>query len=415
MKRTITRRELLVGTAALSVAAQARAWASPLVAGQEKDPDPTPALVVIYLRGGADFLNMVIPHSDRRYSLLRPGIGIGEEEGLIELDKRWGLHPALAPLEPLYRDGALAPIVNAGSPHPTRSHFDAQDFMEFAAPGDRTVRTGWLNRFLLATASEDAGSFRALAIQSTLPRSLRGLFPVLAVPSDLDGKRNTEALDRFEKFYGAGEKKKDGMQPRPEDADPVMESGQATIEALRRFREIVSRQTAGKHGYPRSGFGRGLEQIARVIEAGEGLQVAGLDYGGWDHHAGQGGAQGNQARMLAQLASSLAAFYRQLGERREQTAVLVMTEFGRTAAQNGSNGTDHGHGGGMLLLGGGVRGGKVHGEWRGLAPENLYQGRDLPVTTDFRDVFAEVLRQLFDFKPPRGFFPDHSSKRLRLF
>ena len=160
---------------------------------------------------------------------------------------------------------------------------------------------------------------------------------------------------------------------------------------------------------------RGLEQIARVIEAGEGLEVAGIDYPGWDHHAGQGGVQGNQARMLADLAASLAAFYRQLGEHREQTAVLVMTEFGRTAAQNGSNGTDHGHGGGMLLFGGGVKGGKVHGEWRGLAPENLYQGRDLPVTTDFRDVFAEVLRQLFGFKPPRDFFPDHPAKRLRLF
>lgn len=281
--------------------------------------------------------------------------------------------------------------------------------MEFAAPGDRTVRTGWLNRYLSATAKEESGSFRGLAIQSLLPRSLRGAYPVLAVPAGVDGRQSSEALDRFERFYG-GE-----TVPGDDDEGEIEASGRITIRTLRRFREIVGEGRPEQHGYPGTPFGRGLFRIAQVIEAGEGLEVAGLDYNGWDHHAGQGGARGNHARMLGDLAQALAAFDRQLEARRQTTALLVMTEFGRTVAENGSNGTDHGHGGGMFLLGGGVKGGKVYGEWRGLDPADLYQGRDLPVTTDFRDVFGELLRGLFDFKAPKGFFPDHKLKRLKLF
>jgi uncharacterized protein (DUF1501 family) len=408
MKRRPTRREFLRDGAAISLAMQAQALAAPAkTLFREKEHPPT--LVAIYLRGGADFLNMVIPHTDPTYPLVRPGIGIGESDGAIEIDKRWSLHPALAPLEPLFAEKLLLPILNVGSPHTTRSHFDAQDFMEFAAPGNRTVRTGWLNRYLSATAGDGPLGFRALAIQSLLPRSLRGGYPVLAVPSGIDGKRTAEALDRFEKFYG------DGMGSGSEDGNPIAASGQVTIETLRRFREIVGGADGKEHGYPNTSFGRGLHRIAQVIEAGEGLEVAGIDYNGWDHHANQGGVSGNQARMLADLAASLAAFYRQLKAIRDHVAVLVMTEFGRTVAENGSNGTDHGHGGGMFLLGGGVKGGEIHGEWTGLKPADLYQGRDLPVTTDFRDVFSAVLRELFDFKTPRGFFPDYKPRKLKLF
>ncbi|MBJ02294.1 MAG: transcriptional initiation protein Tat [Planctomycetes bacterium] len=392
-----------------------------------QDGGGPPALVAIYLRGGADILNMIIPCEDPTYALARPGIGIGEADGRLALDDEWALHPALAPLLPLYKEGLLAPLVNVGSPHTTRSHFDAQDFMEFAAPGNRSVRSGWLNRYLEVTsqvrarrsrgASQD-GEVRAPGMQGLLPRSLRGDYPVLAVPEDAGSADSNAALDRFEKFYGAGQGS-GGMDERPveggEDGSAVVASGKVTIETLRRLQEIVGTGEQRDYGYPKSGFGSGLSRIGQVIASGAGLEVAGIDIGGWDHHANQGGTDGRHAQMLGDLAQSLAAFARQQGSRMERTMVLVMSEFGRTVNENGSNGTDHGHGGGMLLLGGGVEGGRVLGEWRGLRSDQLHQGRDLPVTTDFRDVFAEVLRNLFDFKTPKEFFPDYRPGRLKLF
>ncbi|MDP6954705.1 MAG: DUF1501 domain-containing protein, partial [Planctomycetota bacterium] len=390
-----------------------------------------PALVVVYLRGGADMLNMLIPRREATYALARPGIGIGEEQGRIALDDDWALHPALAPLAPLYKEGLLAPIVNVGSPHTTRSHFDAQDFMEFAAPGNRSVRSGWLNRYLELTSRERAKrrrkgpaetEFRALGMQGLLPRSLRGDYPVLAVPGDAGSKESNAALNRFEKFYGAGGQaagQETGMDGRSEEGDEggsaVVKSGKVTIETLRRLQEILGAGEQVDYGFPSSGFGRGLARIGQVLASGEGLEVAGIDIGGWDHHANQGGTDGRHAQMLGDLAQSMAAFALQQSGRLDRTALLVMSEFGRTVNENGSDGTDHGHGGGMLLLGGGVRGGHVLGEWRGLRSDQLYQGRDLPVTTDFRDVFAEVLRSLFDFKTPKDFFPDYRPGRLDLF
>ena len=385
-----------------------------------------PALVVVYLRGGADFLNMIIPTRDPTYPIARPGIGITEADGRIDLDDEWALHPALADLIPLYKEGQLAPIINVGSPHTTRSHFDAQDFMEYAAPGDRSVRSGWLNRYLAIPSSAGArrakadgkdGEFRALGMQGLLPRSLRGDYPVLAVPSDAGSNESNDALDRFEKFYGAG-KKEGGMDDRPlgsGDSGQIMASGKVTIETLRRLQDIIGRKETTNYGYPESSFGSGLRRIGQIIASGEGLEVAGIDIGGWDHHANQGGAAGRHSQMLANLGASLAAFARQMGGRLDRTAVLVMSEFGRTVNENGSNGTDHGHGGGMFLMGGGVEGGRVFGDWSGLRTNRLYQGRDLPVNTDFRDVFAEVLRNLFDFKTPKEFFPDYTPKRLHLF
>jgi uncharacterized protein (DUF1501 family) len=410
---TLRRRDFLKGTAALGIAAQTGFLARPAHA-QGKDDGPSPALVVVYLRGGADFLNMVVPFTDDDYHAARPTIGLKEADGLVTLDAKWALHPALATMAPLYERGLFAPIVCAGSPHPTRSHFDAQDFMEFAAPGDRTVRSGWLNRYLAAAARSDAGDLRALGMQQLLPRSLRGPYPVLAVPTSLGTKESAEALEDFEDFYGP-DGASGGMDARDEGAADVVGAGQATIETLRRFQELSGKRKKGKSSYPRSPFGRGLEAIARVLDADAGLEVAGIDYNGWDHHAGQGGADGRHAQMLADLSASLAAFCKHLGPRMARTCVLVMTEFGRTVRENGNSGTDHGHGGGMFLLGGGARGGEVHGPWPGLATETLYQGRDLQVTVDFRDVYATVLRELFDFKAPKGFFPAHKPSTLKLF
>lgn len=427
MTHKLSRRHFLQGATALGLASHTPALG--LSALQEPGgAPPLRSLVVVYLRGGADFLNMVVPRKDRTYELVRPGIGIGEEAA-VPLDSHWALHPALRPLLSLYEEEFFVPVVNTGSPHPTRSHFDAQDFMNYAAPGDRTVHDGWLNRYLTATAEGRSKEFRAVGMQRLLPTALRGTFPVLAVPDNFENQRSSKVLDYFEKFYGADGRKTQGDDEgggemggddmdrdseRDEGVD-VRESGKVTIETLRRFREIVGRSRDADFGYPRSGLGVGLQRIAQVLKAREGLEVAAIDVNGWDHHANQGGDQGAQARMLADLAGALAAFRRHLGTEFASTLVMVMTEFGRTVLENGSGGTDHGHGSGMLLLGGGLKAGEVHGEWSGLKSDQLYQGRDLPVSTDYRDVFYTVLREHLDFKAPKEFFPDYKPKRLKLF
>jgi uncharacterized protein (DUF1501 family) len=417
MTNDLTRRRFLQGATAMGLAAPGMALGPPLTQATQKAPTLR-SLIVIYLRGGADFLNMVLPRKDRSYELTRPGIGISAEQAL-PLDSHWALHPALRPLLSLFEAREFVPIVNAGSPHPTRSHFDAQDFMAYGAPGDRTLRDGWLNRYLSATAEGRSGDFRAMGMQRLLPTSLRGAFPVLAVPDNVDDPRASQVLEHFEKFYGADGKGQEGgemdSEREREQGVDVVNSGKVTIETLRRFREIVSKAKSSDHGYPQSSLGLGLQRIGQVLQAQEGLEVAGIDVGGWDHHANQGGAQGAQARLLADLAQSLAAFRAHLGAAFESALVMVMTEFGRTVIENGSGGTDHGHGSGMFLLGGGLKGGEVHGEWTGLKPERLWEGRDLPVNTDFRDVFYSVLREHLDFKAPKEFFPDYKPKTLRLF
>lgn len=421
MNAATTRRDFLLQAGALAAGA-----ASPGLLAVPRRPSaarkPAPALLAVYLRGGADWLNMVVPWRDSAYLEARPTIRVGEAEGVLPLDREFALHPALAPLLPLYAAGQLAPVVCVGSPHGTRSHFDAQDFMERAAPGLRHITTGWLNRYLSATARPGGSEFRALAIKETLPRSLRGDFPALAVPATLDQKKGLDTLGRFEEFYGdagaanagGGENAMDEREPAA--GDEVVESGRMTIDTLRRFAEITAAARGKERGsYPSGRFGESLRLLATVIEADAGLEVAAVDYPGWDHHLGQGGVEGTHQRMLAELAAGLAAFAADLGDRLASTLVIVMTEFGRTVRENGNQGSDHGRAGGMFLLGGGVKGGKVHGDWRGLENEVLADGRDLPVTTDFRDVMASALDGVFGFRAPKDFFPDYRPGKIALF
>jgi len=366
-----------------------------------------------------DALNMVVPYKDKHYYDMRPTLAIPPEAtegkpGVVVLDKKFGLHPALAALEPFWKAGRFAPVVCAGSPHPTRSHFDAQDFMEYAAPGLRTVRDGWLNRYLAATHREvkkEALRLRALAMQGLLPRSLRGRYSVLAVP-ERDVLENQAMLEMFGTLYGQG---KGGMPAaRRDEAEDLRATGRYTVETLKRFRTIIKREESGGAAYPGGALGAKLRAIARVIKAGAGLEVAAVDVNGWDTHANEGGiAGGTMPRLMKGLADSLAAFMTDLGPLLDWTLVVTMTEFGRTCRENGNYGTDHGHGGVMLLLGGKLRGGRVHGKWSGLAEKDLYQNRDLKVTTDFRDVFAEILTGHFRFKPPKGFFPGYKPSRVR--
>ncbi|MBC8328467.1 MAG: DUF1501 domain-containing protein [Planctomycetes bacterium] len=421
MTHAATRRDFLRQAAALAAAAHTGLLASPLRAAPPAAKTP-PALVAVFLRGGADWLNMVVPWKDSDYHTVRPTIRLGEDEGVLPLDSRFALHPALAPLAPLYQSKVLAPVINAGSPHGTRSHFDAQDFMERGAPGLRNITSGWLSRYLAATAKPGGSEFRALAMKEVLPRSLRGDHPALAVPTSMDKKKGQLTLGRFEEFYGDGmpgaESEQGAMKGRDEEAakgEEVVQSGRMTIDTLRRYHEITAAAGSGRGAYPASRFGDAMRIIATVLKADAGLEVAAVDYPGWDHHINQGGIEGRQQQMLADYAQTMAAFAADLGERLETTLAVTMTEFGRTVAENGNNGTDHGRGGGMFLLGGGVKGGKVHGDWRGLQPDALADGRDLPVTTDFRDVLAAGLDGVFGFRAPKDFFPDYKPGRTKLF
>ena len=411
-----TRREFMrtAGVAAglaMSPSALARRWEPTSGASGEG------SLVCIYLRGGADFLNMIAPYRDDDYHESRPTLGLRKEDGVIELDSKFGLHPGLSAFAPLWKAKKIAAIVATGSPHTTRSHFDAQDFMEFAAPGNRTVRSGWLNRYLAATQKKGASEFRAMAIQGLLPRSLRGTYPVLAVPSSMEKRKGEKTLSRFEEFYGtgganSGEEMKGEMMERADE--PIVASGRVTIETLRRYQELLAKgQSTARYSNDR--VGKRLQSIAKVLKAGAGLEIAGVDVGGWDDHANQGSVEGNHHERLASLSGGIASFCEDLGEQLDKTTIVIMTEFGRTVRENGNSGTDHGHGSGMFVIGGGVRGGRIFGDWKGLGSGSLYQGRDLPVTTDFRDVMAEVLHGTFGFKAPQGFFPDYKPSHINLF
>ena len=440
MTKKIERRDVLkLGAGA---GAAALAFPTPLRCLGTTKPSsaPRPVLVTIYLRGGQDALNTVVPYAEKRYYEIRPTIAIPAKSaegapGVLKLDKQWGLHPAMRALMPLWEKKMFAPVVNVGSPHPTRSHFDAQDFMEYAAPGMRPKNGGWLNRYLQATDA-DVGqktALRALAMQGLLPRSLRGPHPVLAVP-ERQARRAGQFLDLFDELYtrqdlGMGEemegaKKKKKRRKKNElemhKDDPVVESGRHTIETLRRYQEIVGsgrwKQRGGRGvRYPRGRLGNRLADIAKVVKAGEGLEVACVDWNGWDHHTGEGGVEGRIARMLEHLCSSIAAFMQDLGDYAQHTVVMTMTEFGRTCRENGNMGTDHGHGGAMLLAGGPIRGGQVYGRFDGLDDKDMYQGRDLPCTTDFRQVMGELLLGHMRMKEfPKDFFPNYKLSKKSL-
>jgi uncharacterized protein (DUF1501 family) len=322
-------------------------------------------------------------------------------------------------MKALYDKGALAPIVCAGTDHPSRSHFDCQDFLEYGAPGDKTVHTGWLNRYLDATTGPSGpdGELRAVAVQGRLPRSLRGDYPVLAVPDSLGagGPRrrggDEDVLDLFDPVYKtepAMGAEPSAMDERPA-ADDLTENGRATIETLRKVEAIIAAKPAGQEiSYPAAAgrLGTQLRKAARLLKSGQGLQVIGLDWNGWDHHINEGGPAETDLlyRMLLQLDSGVATFFEDIENLRSKVVMVIMTEFGRTNAENGNRGTDHGHGSAMFVIGGRVKGGRVHGDWPGLAPAKTYQNRDLAVTTDFRRVMNAVLYDHLGLHPSKNLF-----------
>jgi len=345
-------------------------------------------LVALFQRGAVDGLSMVMPHGDAGYAAGRASIALrsparGASDRAIDLDGFFAFHPALAPLVPLWEDRALAVVHACGSPDTTRSHFDAQDYMETGTPGVKSTPDGWLARAVKARPSAPT-PFRAVAIGPTLPRTLQGDAGAISMRSiarfDVRAGADAGAQQGFESLYEQGVR------------DLLHGTGRETFEAVKILRTAGAARIAPANGaeYPRNQLGEALREIAQLIKANVGLEVAFADMQGWDTHVGQGAEQGQLANRLREFGGALAAFARDLGGRMSDVIVLTMSEFGRTVAENGNRGTDHGHATAMLVLGGGVRGGRVYGRWPGLAPHQLFEGRDLAVTTDFRTLFTEV-------------------------
>jgi uncharacterized protein (DUF1501 family) len=360
-------------------------------------------LVVIFQRGAADGLNVVVPYRERNYYDMRPGIAIPQNQ-VLDLDGFFGLHPSLAPFKPLYDQGHLAIVHAAGSPDMSRSHFDAQDFMESGTPGFKGTEDGWLNR---ALQEEDLRhrqqhtAFRALALGSQVPRTLSGKVPAIALASvngfavGGHGSAPSPAANAFQAMYN-------------QSGDSVFHStGEETFEAVKMLHDANPAQYKPAPGieYPNNEFGNNMKQIAQLLKSNLGVEAAFTDVGGWDTHQNQGGVNGQLADRLREFSSAIAAFWHDMGDEAGNITLVTMSEFGRTARQNGTGGTDHGHANAMFVLGGQVKGGKVYGRWPGLANEQLNEGRDLAVTTDFRQVLGEAVTQSIGARNLEFVFP----------
>jgi uncharacterized protein (DUF1501 family) len=392
-------------------------------------------LICIFQRGAVDGLNMVVPFGDPGYYAKRRSIAVaapGQQNGALDLNGFFGMHPTLAPLHELYGRSELAIVHAVGSPHPTRSHFDAQDFMETATPGVKSTRDGWLNRALSQTACSDCDArtlaggaahaadhaagqsgmamvpaLRGVAFGAAMPRALRGREPALAI-EDLDrfgiaGGRDAALQQTFSEVY------------RTEATEVIGSAADGAFDAIDILKAADLQQYQPQNGatYPAGNFGRSLRQIAQLVKAGVGVEIAFADIGGWDTHQQQGSAQGQLPTRFNELGRGLRALYDDLGDRMEDVVVMTMSEFGRTVAENGSGGTDHGHASCMLVMGGAVKGGRVLGDWPGLAPEQLHERRDLALTTDFRDVFAEVVSKHLGTQNLGAVFPGHAIEQAK--
>jgi uncharacterized protein (DUF1501 family) len=368
---------------------------------------PGRRLVVIFQRGAADGLNVVVPYKEPNYYAMRPGIAIPENQ-VIDLDGFFGLHPSLAAFKPLYDQGHLAVVHAAGSPDMSRSHFDAQDFMESGTPGVKSTEDGWLNRALQAEDTccglrhqQEHTAFRALALGSAVPRTLAGKIPAIAL-TKLDsftvggrGPAPSPAANAFEAMYA-------------DSGDSILHAtGEETFEAMKMLRDANPAQYKPAAGieYPNNEFGNNMKQIAQLLKSNLGVEAAFTDVGGWDTHQNQGGVNGQLADRLREFSSAIAAFWQDMGDGAENITLVTMSEFGRTARQNGTGGTDHGHANAMFVLGGQVKGGKVYGRWPGLADGQLNEGRDLAVTTDFRQVLGEAVSKTIGANNLEKVFP----------
>jgi uncharacterized protein (DUF1501 family) len=352
-------------------------------------------LVVIFLRGAMDGLNALVPVGDSDYYRNRKAIAIaqpktGDDKSAIALDSFFGLHPALRSLKPVWDDGMLAPIHACGSPDPTRSHFDAMDTMERGTPGQKSLGSGWLGRHLTSLQNGNTSPLRAVGMGTMLQASLRGPVSATVLKSiadfhlkGRDAAQVTQLQQTLSALYAGG-------QPGVDDA---LRSAAGDIEStIGLLQKVNATKYVPANGaqYPQGDFGLGMMQVAQLIKAEVGLEVAAIDFGGWDTHINQGGAEGQMARLLKELGDALGAFHADLRDRMKQITVTTMSEFGRRVEENAAGGTDHGHANCMFVMGGNVAGGKVHGVWPGLTKDKLDRG-DLALTTDYRNVLGEIL------------------------
>jgi len=409
----ITRRIFLKNGALALVATTAiPSFLTRTVWGAETGGTSRKRLVVLFQRGAADGLNIVVPHGESAYYSMRPSIAIPRpnrgQESSIDLDGFFGLHPSMASFKPLWDQKHLAIVHAAGSPDNTRSHFDAQDYMESGTPGVKSTEDGWLNR-AVRQPEPDASPFRAISMGGSLPRALAGTAPAVAIGNINEfgvGGRGPAAAPltkTFEAMYS-------------QSVDTVLHgTGQETFEAVKMLKAADPARYTPARGanYPRGRFGDSLRQLAQLIKANLGVEVAFADIGGWDHHVNEGAVQGQLANVLRDFSQSIAAFWTDLGDLGEDTVLVTMSEFGRTARENGNRGTDHGHANVMFVLGGPVRGGRVYGQWPGLDQSQLYEGRDLALTTDFRRVLGEGVYRHLGNKDLATIFPSFENDPQR--
>src|SRR5271170_3430180 len=402
---TFSRRIFLKSSALAMVGVGATpAWLSRALYAADAPTPRKKVLVAIFQRGAVDGLNVVVPHGEKRYYAMRPAIAIPRPNGgpdtAIDLDGMFGLHPSLSALKPIYDAGQLAVIEAVGSPDPTRSHFDAQDYMESGTPGRKATNDGWLNR-ALPSESGKLSPVRAISMGAALPRALRGHNDAVAINnlSEFQVKDAPSSMG-FESMYG-------------NSADKILNgTGRETFEAVKLMQSIQKQNYTPANGarYPNGRLGQSLKQIAQLIKNDVGLEVAFTDVGGWDTHVNEVGPKasvGQLANLLNEFGQALAAFYQDLGDRMADVSVVTMSEFGRTARENGNRGTDHGHANVMFALGGDIQGGKIYGKWPGLAQEQLYENRDLNLTTDFRDVLGELVTRHLGNRQVAAVFPGY--------
>jgi uncharacterized protein (DUF1501 family) len=367
-------------------------------------------MLVVFLRGAADGLNVVVPHGEHAYYQLRPSLSIPHPDDrraavaarAVDLDGFFGLHPSLAPLLPAWQAGHLAVVHACGAPDESRSHFQAMELMERGLTDLHGPASGWISRHLASYDTGNVSPLRAVGIGEQVQRSLRGVVPASALQSIADYHLGGDP--------GSTARFQAALASLYRGEDPLSQAGRETIAVL----ETLSALEASGHkprpeaAYPESEFGIGVRQVAALIRADVGLEAAAIDLGGWDTHFAQGGSDGLMAGLLADLGQGLAALHADLADRLDDLTVVVMTEFGRRAAENASLGTDHGHGGAMFVLGGGVEGGRVHALWPGLEDGQLFGPGDLAVTIDYRDVLAEICRLRLNNPSLEAIFPDYS-------
>ena len=408
MDNKLSRRDFLKLAGSFAVVPAIPSWMPRMAFAPEGVEPPGDVLVVVFQRGGMDGLNAVVPHGDPDYYHHRSALAIpepadGSNKTGIDLDGFFGLHPSLHPLKDLWDEKALAIIHAVGSPDPTHSHFEAMDYMERGTPGETTIATGWVGRHLQTAPWQNDSPFRAIGMGGIMQASLRGPVPVTTLQSIADfhlqgdTTRLVEIRQRLAALYSLGS-----------SLDPTATDTFNAVDLLSHV-DVSNYLPAAKAQYPDTEFGMAMKQVAQIMKADIGLEVACVDIGGWDTHNAEGQLDGEMPNLLNEFSTGLAALYFDLGDLAKRVTIVTMSEFGRRVQENASSGTDHGHGNCTFVIGGNVNGGKVYGQWPGLAADKLYGPGDLAVTSDYRDVLAEIVDKRLKNPQTVQVFPDYTT------